>query len=85
MKNGDFHENGEYGENGDLAKNHQRFNENSWKVAILARMANTVKMMIEQKIAKSFKEKFYEMSKGAPWKDQNEFSKFSNSWKLKIC
>lgn len=46
MKNGDFHENGEYGENGDLAKNRQRCNENSWKAAILARMANTVKMMI---------------------------------------
>ena len=36
MKSGDFQENGEYGENGDLAKNRQRFNENSWKVAFFS-------------------------------------------------
>ena len=32
--------------NGDLTQNRQRFNENSWKKAILAKMANTVKTMI---------------------------------------
>ena len=39
----DFDENRERDENGDLTQNRQRFNENSWKVAILA---NTVKTMI---------------------------------------
>lgn len=42
----DFDENGEYGENGDLAKNRQRSNENSWKVAILAKIAYTITMII---------------------------------------
>ena len=42
----DFDENREHDENGDLTQNRQRFNENSWKKAIWAKMANTVKTMI---------------------------------------
>ena len=33
----------------------------------------------------SFKEKCYEISKEAPWKNQNELSKFINISKWKIC
>ena len=40
------HEKTDFDENREHDENRQRFNENSWKVAILAKMANTVKTMI---------------------------------------
>ena len=69
------------------------------KKPILTKIRNMTKMAIWRKIAKGltkilekwrfwrkwFKEKSYEMPRGAPWKNHNELSKFSNILKCKIC